>query len=356
MKVLLNLVSSDAALEKHFIVGWALRYFAANRNQECILVSTQLISETPANLSQVVLQPPSGKVAYAAWKRFKLEPAIRRQNCDIVMSLEPVRAINSVKLILIASLIGTIRNEHHGKKKSLNAFKKFNTCSGIIVFSEVEKRWIMEHYPEMSNRTSVVYRISDENIYPPSFEKREATKEKYAEGNEYFIVSPESTQEQLIAVLKGYSGFKKWQKSSMKLMLVGGEAREAEAIKTLLSNYKFKNSVTFISKYNSDYLQILASAYAAILPARLDNDLDFLFTSMRAAVPVLVSESGIYAEVMEGDKLTFLYNDKASVTKGLLQVFQQEALRSKQIERQKEIIDKYRYYKPEEEFFNAFTM
>lgn len=74
----------------------------------------------------------------------------------------------------------------------------------------------------------------------------EKTKEAIAGGNPFFIAFVEL--DEVVATLKEFSIFKKWQQTSMSLVLILENQKKAEQAILLLKGYKFKEAIFIYSK------------------------------------------------------------------------------------------------------------
>lgn len=353
MKVLLNLIAFDGFVDRAIVIQWTLQYFDRHRDDHCIIISSGEITTKLPNVHQLILHPPANKFLFALWKKTKLEPAIKKQKCNVVVSWEFVKASVSAIQLFIISPINILRENN--KKQFLKKLKfpeslKANT-SKFIVFSQLEKDWIIQYRPDLKNNLHVVYQVPLETIVPIEFEQKEMVRHQWSGSNEFFLAPAGIKPDQLTLILKGFSGFKKWQKSNMELLLSYNATEEADTLQKLLENYRFKVSIKLISIHDEEYRQVLSSAYAVILPDKYDHHLHFLFTAIHAEVPVIIPTGSVYEEVIGEAGMRCNMEDKAAVTSAFLQIFKEETLRSRQIQLAKEMAGKFAAYDPAEEFF-----
>lgn len=354
MKVLLNLVSLEQALERKVVVDWVLQYVEQHQNNKCVIISTTELPIKSFNTELVVVNPPQNRSAFLVWKRLTLEPMIRKQASDLVITWELLRTAVSSNQVLIASPIkpGILENTSEKRKPTIKNLEKVRSqCKHLIVFSELEKEWIASRYPQLQGRVRVIHRIPSLAGKPSGTCGRESVKEKYTDGNEFFIAPSGIDIETLTVLLKGFSGFKKWQKSNMELILSYGSDEESALIRKLLELYRFKGAVQLVSKKEDDYSGILSSAYAAILPDKVSSNLDFLFAALRWKVPVISPENSVYAEVAADACLYYSSNKKEEITRALLHIFKEELFRSQLANKGSAVIDKFATYDSSEELF-----
>ncbi len=91
-------------------------------------------------------------------------------------------------------------------------------------------------------------------------------KERYGDGNEYFIYKGIiGIEKNLVNLLKAFSFFKKRQRSKMQLLMTGMAGEKYEEFVRSLQSYKFKNDVkVLIDLPGSESKKMFASAYAML--------------------------------------------------------------------------------------------
>lgn len=102
------------------------------------------------------------------------------------------------------------------------------------------------------------------------FEKKESIKELYTDGHEYFFMDAASAnQARVIQYLKAFSHFKKWQNSSMKLVLLLSEGQLShKGFQDLFNSYHFREDVVLKAAKDSGIrYDLMAAAYAVIEPS-----------------------------------------------------------------------------------------
>ena len=126
-------------------------------------------------------------------------------------------------------------------------------------------------------------------------------------------------------LLKAFSKFKKWQQSSMQLILLPKEESFGNIIYDKLDTYKYRDDVKLVNDANKkETADIIASAYALLHTATADADLLPVAAALQSATPVIgffteslqeyCGEAGIIVTetVYEafGDQLSKLYKDE----------------------------------------------
>lgn len=111
--------------------------------------------------------------------------------------------------------------------------------------------------------------LADACVYhalPPlqslSFAQQEKVKETYTNGHDYFcFLLDNNTAPYAMSVLKAFSIFKKWQKSSMKLVVIEDHAQLSQTV-AKLHLYKYREDIAVIDLKDAD--RLISSCFAGI--------------------------------------------------------------------------------------------
>src|SRR5205814_9753042 len=99
---------------------------------------------------------------------------------------------------------------------------------------------------------------------PLDLKEKEAVREKYSEGCEYFVFAGAlHPRKNIVNLLKAFVAFKKRQRSNMKLVIVGRYAWKYEEVEEMRAEMQFKDDVKWVGYMNVDELsKVIAGAYA----------------------------------------------------------------------------------------------
>ena len=228
------------------------------------------------------------------------------------------------------------------KKFGVKALQKM---ASIFVLSESEKVLLVNQYRLDPQKIEIIYGGHSKLVGSITDETKETTKEKYTKGNEYFFYRGVIEKNQnIISLLKAFSIFKKRQKSSMKLVLMGKVVRQKTEFDKLIGSYKYREDVVIVVNTSPlDEAQIVAAAYAYVQP-HSNNILLFLFDALRSGVPVLLDKIPAN-EIFSDAALYFEKANDADMADKMMMVYKDESLRSQLIERGKKINDIYTWEK-----------
>jgi len=235
----------------------------------------------------------SGSLLGRLWEKKSIRQMIRQQNPDIVLSMDTGFAPHGIDEFVI--ITQDLKNADRAKK------------NGKAVF--------LSHYLRDSFRTgssSPVLPLQGGVFFQPvDWDERETIKQQYTDGREYFFCSAFHTSlEQVTIVLKAFSMFKKWQNSSVKL-LISETGGLHEALQKLLAHYKYRGDVVIFSSNDiEEEARVAVASFAVVyLPADDYTGLRVL-NYLQADLPVFTCEAGAIRE-MAGDGV--IYCDKNSV-------------------------------------------
>jgi glycosyltransferase involved in cell wall biosynthesis len=209
----------------------------------------------------------------------------------------------------------------------------------MIVGSEWEKSKLKAALKIPGSKIEVVYPFVNEKFSPIEPEKREAIKNKYSQGREYFLCTNSFHRpEDLINLLKAFSHFKKRQQSSFQLLLV--TAQDA-SIKEKIANYKYRNDVAFIEPNPiEEAAAITAAAYALVFPIITNEDTSSVLHAMNSAVPVITINHSSINE-MAGDAAMYAEDDIKDMGEKMMHLYKDETLRFQLIEKGKERVKNF---------------
>jgi glycosyltransferase involved in cell wall biosynthesis len=171
----------------------------------------------------------------------------------------------------------------------------------------------------------------DNEIKPASWAEKESIKTEYSKGNDFFVFAGDiHNRHHIISLLKAYSIFKKWQKSSMQLVIMGNTTEHSASILQAIESYKHRDDVLIVTDpKEQEKLKILSAAYACLYTAESISLPETMPYAMMAGVPLIVSDIPnmrewgldhvLYAnavdETLIAEKMILLYKDETLRTR-----------------------------------------
>ncbi len=203
--------------------------------------------------------------------------------------------------------------------------KKTDRTNYIIAANEwVKNKWISEN---PLNEISIL-EIGEgvQAAEPLSFEEKIIIKKKYTEEKDFFVVHDVSSDNNFITVLKAYSLFKKWQQSSMLLLLLI-DTKNKNAFENILSNYKFRADVTLVDKYMDDAIKITQTAYASLFIQDLYRITTHMLLALRAGSPIILPKSDYFSSFFKESGFYVVPNE-IDISKAMILIYKDENYRN----------------------------
>ena len=286
------------------------------------------------------------------WHNIKIPKVLKKYKADIFISERFCSLITKVPQILIAPNLTYIHQPTYVNKKQKLFYKKFTPrflkkAKTIIAYSEYAKADIIKQFKINTHKIQVTDSGTYENCKPINIEERENIKEKYADGNEYFIYSGIiSPQKNLMNLLKGFSAFKKRQRSSMQLIIAGQPGKKYKEFIESLSLYRFNKEVKLLDNLSpKEIVKIIASAYAMIYPVLYETTANSLMEAMKCAVPVITSSTGAIPDICGEAALFFDPENPKDIAEKMMLIFKDEELRKELIEKGNILGERYDWEK-----------
>jgi len=214
-----------------------------------------------------------------------------------------------------------------------------------IVLSDDTKQQLLQQFPTIKKNKFVITPPAPfHQILPLEEAVLQNIRDTYSEGNAYFLFLGGNNEKHLLEeVLKAFSIFKKWQKSSMKLLIGGGFTTQKEDVISKLSSYKYKEDVVIIKEVNVElYIQLLAAAYAYIHPFSKEYQTLLLLSAMKSEVAVIASKIPCNEEIAKDHCLYCeTTNLKETLATAIQQLYKDEKLRGRIIKSGLERVQKF---------------
>ncbi|MFM9022077.1 MAG: glycosyltransferase family 4 protein [Sediminibacterium sp.] len=170
-------------------------------------------------------------------------------------------------------------------------------------------------------------------FHPLDWEEKNAIKSRYTGGQEYFLVAGSiHPRKDLMTVLKAFSLFKKWQKSSMKLVIAGRWAWQNEELQEKINSYKYRDELVITGYIPEEELTLLTgAAYALIYPSLWEGFGLPILEAMQSGIPVIASNHPSLVETGGKVALYFDAGQPELLYEQCLRLYKDESLKSRLI-------------------------
>jgi glycosyltransferase involved in cell wall biosynthesis len=295
----------------------------------------------PGNVIPVVTGPKTNSpLKLRIWLQIKIPFILKKYKADVFVSKRFCSLKTKIPQILISPDLTYIHQPSFIDKSHLNFLKKntphyLKKADIIMVHSLFLKNELIERYKSGAKKIKINYREVDKYFRHSNDDEKELIKEKYAEGNEYFIykgiISP---QQNLINLLKAFSFFKKRQKSTMQLIVAGNAGIGYETFLETLRLFRYHKEVKVLNNLSKDEIKkITAAAYAMVYVPVYETSSVSPLEAMTCEVPVITSSTGAMPEFCDKAALFTDPENFKDIADKMMLIFKDEKLRREIIEK-----------------------
>jgi len=212
--------------------------------------------------------------------------------------------------------------------------KRARRVNHFACFSKNYSHLLKEEMTIPENRVHFSTPFFHHETIPASWSERESAKTQFTGGDDFFVfVGDIHPRHHLIPILKAYSIFKKWQKSSMKLVIMGYTTEYTARILQSIESYKHRDDVVIITDPDEqEKLKILSASYACIYTAESISIPATMPDAIKLAVPLIVSDIPNMKEWGLDHVLYANASNETQIAEKMMLLFKDEHLRSKQVE------------------------
>ena len=258
------------------------------------------------NVTVIELFPPARHpILFYWWFEFSISTALRKYKPDVFLSTDGFLSLKT-KIPSVA-VIHDLAFIHY--PEGLSFFEKYyysyffprfaRKADRIIAVSNFTKSDIIKQYLIDKEKVDVVYNAPSKGFVPVDDETKRNIKEKYTNGNDYFIyVGALHPRKNIETLLKAFDEFKKETSSSHKLAIVGRMAWQTNSIEQVFNHMQFKDEVVFTGRLSDDELhKIMASAFCLTYIPLFEGFGLPIVEAMACNVPIITSNSSSMPEV-----------------------------------------------------------
>ena len=309
------------------------------------------LPEGPRVSAHVLGPPARHPLLWKFWYDVRIPVFLRRRRADVFFSPDGLCSLQTKvpQVMVIHDL--AFRHFPAFLPKWHQAYLAWHTpacirkAARVITVSEHSRADILRHYPFAEGKVEVVHNAADPAFRPVDWNVRQAMMDKYADGCAYFlVVGSIHPRKNLINLLKGFSIFKKRQRSNMKLVITGRLAWQHGDFEEMLSRYAFRGDVRLTGYLPTEEMpSLVGGAYALVYPSLWEGFGIPLVEAMQAGVPVLCSGNSSMPEVAGEAGLFFDPLQPEDIAAQLSRVYKDEPGRSVMIRRGLERASAFRW-------------
>lgn len=298
----------------------------------------------PQNASLVkITPPPTNFFLYKWWYDVKVASALKKHEADVFICPYGLCSLTTkVPQVLIIPDLAIASYSAFLPKNALFFYKKYisrfiKKAKSVSTLSAFTKEELVKMYKIPQEKITVIGGAATDIFKVLSEHEKESIKAKYAQGCEYFIFTGGlDSQHNTMTLLKAFSIFKKWQKTNMKLVIVGDTSARKKEIEKI-NTYKYKNDIFLTGHLSQQELAaIIGSAYAMIFPSLHSGFCLPVLQAMQCEVPVITSPGNSMTEISDDAALYADPQNANEIADQMKLIFKDENLRTRLIEAGKE--------------------
>lgn len=285
---------------------------------------------------KAVVAPPQARhpVLFYLWFEWSVPFLLRKWKADVFLSPDGLSSLSTkVPTCLVMHDLAFEHFPEHLIRVHRWYLRHYSPrfarkAARIVTVSEFSKADIAERYKISPQKIDVTYNGAHDAYRPLSSAEREAVKQQYADGREYFIFAGAlHPRKNVVALLKAFISFKRRQKSAMKLVIVGRMAWKFEELAHLRATMPFKDDVKWVGYMGVDELsKVMGGAYALVYASLFEGFGIPILEAMKCGVPGIVSNTSSMPEVVGGAGILIDPTDTAEIAAAMEKIYKDETL------------------------------
>ena len=284
------------------------------------------------NITPIILWPQARHpILYRLWFEWSVRSLLNQMKPDLFFSPDGFLSLGAKCPQL--PVIHDINFFHHPEdlRRSYSRyynkfFPKFaKLAAQILTVSEYSKKDIAAHFKIESEKIQVAYNGISEGFYSRGELKNAATRNKFSNGNPYFLyVGSMHPRKNIVRLLIAFDAFKKSTGAPHSLVLCGPEFWGLKSIEAAHVSLKHKKDVIITGRIpEQDLQEIYSAAFAFVYVPYFEGFGIPLVEAMASEIPVITSnitsmpevcaDAALYVNPMNVEEIsgamTYLLND-----------------------------------------------
>ncbi len=317
-------IDETIAIEKNIFVPILKEIANSSSHTEIVYFSKKIIPNLSKKESQIIIPPKLPAILKASWLKNKIQKQILKENISVLVCENFY--LKSKIIIPQYVLISNLQKAKFVSNNAVHIFVAENIIKEeIIKLSHIENEKItVTYYGNLAQGKNYAHL------------QKEHTKNELTNGYDYFLfVVDKLSNLHLIKVLKAFSIFKRWQKSSIKLVLALDDVSQNNLIEDF-ENYKYKDEIFFFNDIKDG---LIAASYAVINFSNYTIG-SYLFTALQNNVPLILHNNDINKTVFHNAAL-YVESDEKSISESMQLLYKNEIARNTMIKSGVDLLLKY---------------
>ena len=257
------------------------------------------------------------KITFTYWHNFILPSLLKKYNANCFITNHTLcnPKINIAKYYFIGEDLGTI------KKTVLTNIQK---STAVFVTEDFIAQQLENKIDKQ--KLKLVYHGLVEQSINLDYNQQKSIQGEFTNGYDYYLFYVDAfSAKHSISVLKAFSILKKWQKTSIKLLLLLDNVAELDLIPDF-DNYKYKADVVFVNTSIKNTNNLIAASFAFIYFSEYKN-INNLFFALQTNVPAIVNNTETNNSIF---KKSVLYSNinEVGIAANMQQLYKDEQLKN----------------------------
>lgn len=290
-----------------------------------------------SNITPVVVPPPARHpVLWYLWCEWALPVTFKKYKPDVFVATDGFLSLRSGVRSL--SVMHDIHFMHQpqdlpffNRKFYTHYFPKYAAkANRIVTVSKFTASDVIKTYGVSEDKIDVVYNGASDGFVPVSDEAKQNIRQKFADGNPYFLfIGAIHQRKNITMLLRAFDVFKKKASSPVKLIFAGNKRWWTAEMENVLQAMQFKSDVIFTGRIpDQDLYDITAGALAVTYISSFEGFGIPIVEGMKAGVPVMTSNITSMPEIAGNAAYLVDPFSLESVSNGLMELANNEALRT----------------------------
>lgn len=302
------------------------------------------------NVHPIIIHPRAiYPITWYIWFEFMIPKVLKKINADIFVSPDGFLSLNAtIPQLAVIHDINFVHRPDDLPTIPRWYFKKFfpkfaRKASRIATVSEFSKHDICVSYQIDPEKIDVVYNGANPYYCPLCKEDKQATKEKYTHGFDYFMfVGSLHPRKNVGGLLSAFDMFKTRYKSDHKLVIVGEKMLLTSELDLIYNQMRYGDDVIFTGRMATEELENVLGASTALVFVPFFEGFGIpIVEAMYAGVPVICSNATSLPEVAGEAALYVDPEDVSAIANAMERISSDDELRKTLIAKGQEQKQKY---------------
>lgn len=287
------------------------------------------------NMVLHIVNDAGSQLALQYWYRVKLPHIFSRLKADRIIGMYGIAAYTTLPQLLVLPDMAYVSADRNNPAWRQFATKRLQQslagAEQVLVSSTAAADAIIRKYAGLAGKTIVVPFSAGPLYKPMEWHDKLYVKSRFAENREFFsAILQDDDLDNFTLLLKAFSKFKKWQNSSMQLILLPKEDVFSPDIESKLQTYKYRQDVKLLNDADKrETAELIGTSYAVVHLPRHDADLWPVVAAMQCGTPLITCDTPSVQEYC-GDCAVFAATaEPDSLGDALIRLYKDEPLRSK---------------------------